>query len=110
MSSELNACIKIAACICAKDGVISQLEERAIFQIVLEKFPRTTAKSIDLAIDEFFESNTQLEHYMSLVNDIELRKFTLDMARRSASADGLDINENIALNKALLIWGLEQDA
>ena len=103
--NKLVNCIKVAACICAKDGVISELEEQAIFKIVIEHYPSVKADDIELAINEFFSSNVQIEEYLALIEDRDLRNFTLSLAEKSASADGLVIKENIALQKAYLIWG-----
>jgi hypothetical protein len=41
------------------------------------------------------------------VSDINLKKFTINLCEFSASADGLDIKENIALHKVKLILGEE---
>lgn len=105
--NTLNTCIKIAACICAKDGVISELEERAIFQIVIERFPGTSSDYIELALTEFFDSNLQIEDYITLIDEENLRNFILYLSETSASADGLDLKENIALEKAYLVWGIK---
>jgi hypothetical protein len=106
---DISASIKIAACVCARDGVISELEERAIFDICNEKFPHFSAEEIEIALTEFFDSKHQLEDYLALVDNKELRSFTLNMARESASADGLELNENIALEKSYIVWGVEKN-
>jgi len=108
--NKIVNCIKVAACICGKDGVISELEEQAIFKIVIEHFPNVKADDIELALNEFFASNVQIEEYLALIEDNDLRNFTLYLAEESASADGLDLKENIALEKAYLIWGMKHHA
>lgn len=108
--NELIDCLKVAACICGKDGVISELEEKAMFQFVKDKFPDFSGDNMELALTEFFGSSEQIEDYLALIDDIALREFTLELAKKSASADGLDIKENIALEKAYLIWGLNNHA
>jgi len=107
--NELSACIRIAACICAKDGIISEIEEQAMFRVLMEQFPDFSAEDFESALTEFFDSNQQIEEYLALVDDESLRRFTLDLAELSASADGLDIKENIALEKAYLIWGMKNN-
>ena len=107
--NELSACIKVAACICAKDGVISEVEENTIFQVVRDKYPEVRESYIEQAITEFFDSNDQIEDYTSLVTDKSLRQFAIELSKVSASADGLDVQENIALEKACLIWGLNSN-
>lgn len=108
--NDLNLCIKVAACICAKDGVISEVEENTIFQFVQERYPEVGVSYIEAAITEFFDSNDQIEDYANMVTDHELRRFAIELSEVSASADGLDIQENIALEKVSLIWGLSSNA
>ena len=105
MSSEIyKDCIKVAACICAKDWIISEAEERTMFELLVERFPGVDKTLFDLALNEFFDSEDQIEDYLGLIDDEEVREFTLRLAKISAGADGLDIRENIALKKAFLIW------
>lgn len=103
--NDLHACIKVAACVCGKDGIISELEERAIFTIVIERFPDFDKDNIEQALSDFFDSNQQIEDYLALIDDEVLQKFTLELAEASASADGMALAENIALQKAYLFWG-----
>ncbi|MEH6639258.1 MAG: hypothetical protein V7717_08300 [Porticoccaceae bacterium] len=108
--NTLSACTWIAACICAKDGVISEVEEQTMFRILDERFPDFNAEYFESALTEYFNSNRQIEDYLALVDDKVLRRFALDLAELSASADGLDVRENIALEKAYLIWGIKNNA
>ena len=101
--------LKIAACICGKDGLISLAEEQKMFQLISEKFPEFSFDDFEAVINEFFDSNDQIEDYLSKVNDQEMRQFTLELSEASASVDGLDIRENIALKKAYQIWGVNPD-
>jgi hypothetical protein len=107
---NINYCIKVAACICAKDGIISEAEEHTMFQVLAEKFPECDKGVFELALTEFFDSDDQIEDYLGLIKDERLRKFTLLLAETSAGADGLDIKENIALEKAYLLWGVNRHA
>lgn len=109
VSDEIQICIKIAACICAKDGVISQPEEDALFNSTVEKFPSITDSEFDDVMNEFINSSFQLEDYLSLVEDKEIRMFALHVAKMSASADGLDIRENLAYKKACAFCGVENE-
>lgn len=106
VSKEVEMCIKVAACICAKDGVISQSEEDALYKCVVEKHPLLKEEEFDSVMSEFINSTNQLEHYLSLVEDVDVRKFALYVAKTSASADGLDIAENLAYKKACAICGV----
>lgn len=110
ISKEVSACVKVAACICGKDGVISEAEERSMFEVLTKRFPNVGSEDFDRVLSEFFDSDHQIEHYLSSVMDSDLRSFTLELAEVSASSDGLEIRENIALRKAYEVWGLEHDA
>ena len=107
---EVGACIKVAACICGKDGIISQPEEQSMFRLLSETFPEFCAEDFDKALNEFFDSDKQIEDYLASITDSALQVFTLNLAEESASADGLDIRENIALKKAYAKWGVNSDA
>lgn len=104
--NEVVYCIKVAACICGKDGIISEAEEEKIFDIVNESFPTFIISDFDVALDEFFDSDDQIEDYLEKITDPLKRKFTLKLSELSASVDGLDIRENIALQKVYTIWGI----
>jgi len=101
---QISACIKVAASICARDGLISQAEEEMMFKLVSEKIPNYQLDQFNHVIDEFFDSTEQIEDYLSKISNPEVRKFTLQLSEVSASVDGLDIRENIALQKAHLVW------
>lgn len=107
--NSAGACVQIAACICAKDGVISEVEELKIFEIVSETFQDFSHAAFDSALTDLFESDSQLEDYLSLVDDPELRVFALRLSRVSAESDGLDFRENIAFMRACRIWEIEPD-
>lgn len=106
---DITASVKVAACVCAIDGLISQSEEEIIFQIVLEKFPEYKLDSFNAAIEDFFESSDQIEDYLTAITNQEMRNFTMHLCKKSASADGLDFRENLAIQKACLIWGIENN-
>ncbi|MEH6544377.1 MAG: hypothetical protein V7721_10575 [Porticoccaceae bacterium] len=108
--NKLSACVKVAACVCGKDGVISELEEQAMYEYLRMHFPGYKADDFELAFTEFFDSNQQIEDYLALIDDKDLRQFAVDLAEVSASADGLNIKENIALEKACVVWGLKHHA
>ena len=58
----------------------------------------------------FFDSSDEIQDYLALIDDVALRQFTLVLAEASASADGLATKENIALEKACVIWGVDRNA
>ena len=98
--NEIEIILKISACVCARDGLISQAEEEMMFKHISKKFPEVDLEYFEKTLDEFFESGEQIEDYLKQLQDFELREFTLELSEVSASADGLDIRENIALKKA----------
>lgn len=100
----------MAACICAKDGIISEAEEREMFGILSERFPDIDEEFFEQALSDYFDSDGQIEEFLSQIEGDELRRFTLYLAETSAGADGLDIRENIALKKAYVIWGVDHHA
>lgn len=102
---DISNCLKVAACICGKDGLISETEEQKMFELAVAKLPSFTLIDFDSALDDFFQSEEQLEDYLDKIKDHDIRKFTLKLSEVSASVDGLNIKENIALQKAYLIWG-----
>ncbi len=111
MSVEsLKVSIKIAACICGKDGIISQIEEQKMFQMLTEKFPEFNKDIFETALTEFFDSKDQIEDYLTLLDDEDTRQFTLKLGEVSAAADSLVTAENIALEKAYLFWGIKRNA
>ncbi len=98
--------VKIAACVCGKDGIISQAEEDMMFKLVSNKYADFSLSDFDSIIDDFFDSEKQIEDYLLEITDSETRHFVLELSAVSASADGLDIRENIALNKIAILWGI----
>ena len=109
-SKNANACVKIAACICGKDGVISKAELEKMFEVVSQQFPTFGFDLFEEALDEFFGSDGPIEEFLAAVDDKKTRQFALDLSEVSAAADGLDTRENIALEKAYLVWGIERRA
>lgn len=99
------ACLMIAAGVCAQDGLISQAEEEVLFKEFKKRYPILQLEEFDSYLDSFFESNRMIEDYLIKVKDKKLRTFVIKASKKSASADGLDIRENIALQKVIKYWG-----
>ena len=100
--------LNIVLCIAAKDGVLSDSE----LDKSLEEFPhffdkKITKNELNLIVDNFFNSNDQIEEYLDRITDDDMKPPILQLAIISASADGLDIRENFAFQKALTIWEIE---
>lgn len=101
----IDLIIKVAACVCGKDGVISQAEEKSMLDEVLHKFPKYSTAQFNHVLDDFFNENCQLEDYLEKIMDSKSQQFTIKLCETSASADGLDFKENIALDKVKNILG-----
>jgi len=109
-TDEIKACVKVAACVCGEDGVISEVEELKLLELVGNRFPERDTKLFDQALEEYFESDRRIEDLFDTVTDPQLRRFILEIAEVSAAADGLDPRENIALNRFYDNWGISRDA
>jgi hypothetical protein len=79
-----------------------------MFDTLVERFPDINEALFDQALTDYFDSGDQIEDYLGQIEGDELRRFTLHLAKTSAGADGLDIRENIALEKAYIIWGIDR--
>ena len=73
----LDVVIKVAACVCGKDGVISEAEEQKMFEVMSEEFPNYTLQRFNQAIDDFFDECLQLEDYLKSISKEELKDFTI---------------------------------
>lgn len=98
--------IKVALYISSNDGVLSNEEEVELIRLAKHSFSNINRKVIDSWIDEFFEEDLQLESYCDELTDNKNRILALNIAVETASADGLDIKENLALLKVMNYWGI----
>lgn len=100
----------IAACACGEDGLISSEEEAEMLRLLKERFSEVTDSLHAEVMVEYFDEERPIEEYLNLVQDAQLRRFALQLAEASASADGLDDRENVALERAYAFWGIKRDA
>jgi hypothetical protein len=49
----------------------------------------------------------QIEGYVDLIKDNKLRIPIIELTIRCASADGLDIKENIGFQKLIALWDID---
>jgi hypothetical protein len=103
MNSELKNGIFVCLAVCAADGLISQEEEGSL-EADFEKEFAVDSNDFQKIVEMFFASGDQLEVFLNSVNDRALRKRLLEIAARAAATDGLDISENIALQKSQAYW------
>ena len=106
INEEIEAAFNICACICGKDGIISREEEEAITQKFKSAF-NLCVEDINTLFDRFFESKVQIDNYVNVITDKELQRLIVDISEFSAAADGMDVRENIALQRTKLLWGLD---
>ena len=107
--------ILFSLCICAKDGIISEVEEIELFNLFNEyakdkKIPykKISKSKFEEIVVEFFNSKEQLEDYIHGIQDSESLTEILEIASLAASSDGLDIQENIAFKKTLIILNIDE--
>ena len=112
----MNVCVKnivnLAACICAQDGVISSKEETTMFKSINlflkeNEQKQMTKEQFDNLLNDFFEQSFQLEDYTKPFTDSKEISAVLNISRLSASSDGMEIRENIALRKVLILFELD---
>ena len=106
---NISEIVKVAICICAEDGIVSETEENLVYELISKRFPDYSLKSFNDAVDDFFASKMQLEDYLSAITDPELQEITLDIGTKSAASDGLDFRENIAVKKAKSFWKIKHE-
>ena len=97
-------------CICAKDGLISSTEEKALLSLFNEfvknkgvPFKKVSNSSFEEVVNEFFSTTYQLEDYVKDIKNSEYLEEILEIAKNAASSDGFDILENIAYKKTLAL-------
>jgi hypothetical protein len=105
---NISEIVKVAICICAEDGLVSETEENAVYELISKRFPNYSQDSFSKAVKDFFSSDKQLEDYLKVITDPELQKFTLEIGKVSAASDGLDFRENIAVEKASVFWKIKK--
>ena len=102
--------LNVVICIAAKDGILSSTELNVAKNNFYEFFMvKVTDEMMKQIVVDFFSSNKQIEDYLEKIVDEELKKLTLRLSLISAVSDGFDIKENIAYQKALIIWNISHD-
>ena len=97
--------LNIVLCISAKDGVLSdtQIElSRTEFSSFFNE--QISIEQMDGIVDDFFNSDKQIEDYLNKIKENELKIPVLRLSIIGASSDGLDVRENMALQKAIYFW------
>ena len=95
MDKQIEAQINLALAICAHDGLISDAEIASLVSQYSDS-EKITKSEIEQLVDAFFDDDKTLEELILLVDDLE---YALQVSENAASADGLDIRENFALQR-----------
>ena len=105
VEDSIAAAFHICISICGKDGIVSSREEEILTDSFKSEF-NIGDNDLDILFDQFFESEVHIDSYLDKVIDAKLRKKVIHIAELSASADGLDIRENLALQRTKLAWSI----
>lgn len=95
MDEQITAQIYLALAICAHDGLISDAEIASLQSHFCDS-GKVTESEMEGLVDAFFEDERTIEELIFIVNDVD---YALRVAEEAASADGLDIRENFALER-----------
>ena len=97
--------INFVCLICAQDGVISSAELKRLFELLnlhsdALDLEEVSQDKFDTLVIDFFNSQDSLEDLISKIPSENL-SLVLWIAKESATADELDIRENIEYDRAL---------
>lgn len=96
--------IKLVACVCAQDGIVSQIELETAFNLVNKTIGKSSRKDFDTYIEKFFEEDITLEGYLLAIPKNQNPDDVLKICYEAAISDGLEIRENLAFDKACKFW------
>lgn len=99
--------VGLSLCLCAVDGLVSDTEERELKKEIIKTYPNIDISQIDSWIDEFFDSDLQIEEYAIAIPEHESRLLALRIGTYAASSDGLDIKESLSLLKVCSLYGID---
>ena len=54
---NISEIVKVAICICAEDGLVSETEENAVYELISKRFPNYSQDSFSKAVKDFFSSD-----------------------------------------------------
>jgi hypothetical protein len=103
IDAEIKSGLLVCLSICAADGLISIEEEKTLEDLFFRDL-NVTEIDFKYIVDSFFSHKIPIEDYLQGVEQIVLKRKFLTIAKEAAAADGLDITENIALEKCKKLW------
>jgi len=104
IDAEIKNGLLVCLSICAADGLISTEEEEVLEASFMENFGLPKLKFQEIT-DFFFADKDQFENYLDGVFQKELKTKFIDLSKKAAEIDGLDIKENVAWEKCRSRWG-----
>lgn len=107
MADFIHEIVGLSLCLCAVDGLVSDTEENELKKELLNTYPYIEISLIEQWIDEFFDSDLQIEDYALAIPGTENRLIALKIGVHAAASDGLNIKESIALLKVCSLYGLD---
>ena len=105
--------INFVCLICAQDGVISSAELKRLFELLnlhsdALDLQEVNQDEFDTLVMDFFNSQDSLEDLISKIPSENLN-LVLWIAKEAATADELDIRENIEFDRALKVSNLSPE-
>ena len=97
-ADQIEIALDICLAVCAQDGLVSDVEEEALSISFEREFRLSKSKFVEF-VDNFFNSDESIDDYISKLTEESLNNKIIEFSEMAASADGLDIRENIALQR-----------
>lgn len=94
-----KASLQLCLGICAYDGYLSESELDYLFKVFHER-EKIDREMFDYQVDVFFDASLTLEELYSNASPLEDELLIAEIA---ASSDGLDLQENLALQKCYFL-------
>ncbi len=106
MADFVREIVGLSLCLCAVDGLVSDTEESELKKEIIKTYPNIDIMQIDDWIDEFFDSDLQIEEYAMAIPDHDSRLSALRIGTYAAASDGLDLKESLSLLKVCSLYGI----
>jgi hypothetical protein len=98
--------VGLSLCLCAVDGLVSDTEESELKKEIIKTYPNIDINQIENWIDEFFDSDLQIEEYAIAIPDYKSRLLALRIGTCAAASDGLNLKESLSLLKVCSLYGI----
>ena len=73
---------------------------------IIKTYPNIDINQIENWIDEFFDSDLQIEEYAIAIPDYKSRLLALRIGTCAAASDGLNLKESLSLLKVCSLYGI----